>query len=271
MSHHRIHRRIAAAVVLVAARSGLVACSSEPLAPSPVPPDGATTLELWTHAGGNDAELGVINTIVDDFNASQDKYSVKVTEFPQDAYNDAVVAAATPTTCRASSTSTARTSPNWAWAGYIQPLGLPEDTYRRAAPRHPRQDRRRGLLVRLLRRRTGHVQPRIDPERAGVRIPTVDEPWTKDEFADALAKIEALGTFDYAVDFGTGGGGEWIPYAYSPLLQSFGGDLIDRSDFQTADGALNGPKRWSGRSGSAVWSTAATWRRTPVKTPPPTG
>ena len=34
--------------------------------------------------------------------------------------------------------------------------------------------------------------------------------------------------------------GEWYPYAFSPFLQSFGGDLIDRSTFQTAEGTLNG-------------------------------
>ncbi|GAB3996687.1 hypothetical protein GCM10029992_17490 [Glycomyces albus] len=31
-----------------------------------------------------------------------------------------------------------------------------------------------------------------------------------------------------------------VPYAYSPFLQSFGGDLIDRSTYLTAEGALNG-------------------------------
>jgi multiple sugar transport system substrate-binding protein len=36
--------------------------------------------------------------------------------------------------------------------------------------------------------------------------------------------------------------GEWYPYAYSPQLQSFGGDLIDRDSFLTAEGALNGPE-----------------------------
>ena len=29
--------------------------------------------------------------------------------------------------------------------------------------------------------------------------------------------------------------GEWYPYAFAPFLQSFGGDLIDRTDFKSAD------------------------------------
>jgi multiple sugar transport system substrate-binding protein len=47
---------------------------------------------------------------------------------------------------------------------------------------------------------------------------------------------------------GTAGTGEWLPYAYSPLLQSFGGDLVNRDGFQSADGALNGDKavEWAG-------------------------
>jgi multiple sugar transport system substrate-binding protein len=69
-------------------------------------------------------------------------------------------------------------------------------------------------------------------------------PWTKDEFMAALAKLKATGKFksvlDEADNPGSNGGGEWYSYAYSPQLQSFGGDLIDRSSNTTADGAING-------------------------------
>ena len=34
--------------------------------------------------------------------------------------------------------------------------------------------------------------------------------------------------------------GEWYPYAFLPFLWSSGGDLVDRSTYQTAEGALNG-------------------------------
>jgi len=210
--------------------------------------DGATTIDLWTHAGGNDAELGVINTIVEDFNGSQDRYVVEVTEFPQDAYNDAVVAAATSDSLPCIVDIDGPNVANWAWAGYIQPLGLPDETFD-------------GQLEGTLGKIDGEVYAygffdvalamfsrESTLNAAGIRIPTVDDPWTGEEFNEALAKIDALGQFDYAVDFGTGGGGEWIPYAYSPLLQSFGGDLIDRSTFETAEGALNGPEalEWAG-------------------------
>ena len=34
--------------------------------------------------------------------------------------------------------------------------------------------------------------------------------------------------------------GEWNPYAFSPFVQSFGGDIIDRSTYCEAEGVLNG-------------------------------
>ena len=34
--------------------------------------------------------------------------------------------------------------------------------------------------------------------------------------------------------------GEWWPYAFSPILQSFGGDLLDRDTYLSAEGVLNG-------------------------------
>lgn len=231
--------RIVAASLATLAVAATTACSAGDAGD---PAGSTTTIDLWTHAGGNEAELEVINTIVEDFNASQDEFVVEVTEFPQEAYNDAVVAAATSDSLPCIVDIDGPNVANWAWAGYIQPLGLPDDTYD-------------GQLEGTLGKIDGEVYAygffdvalamfsrESTLNDAGVRIPTVDDPWTGEEFNEALAKIDALGQFDYPVDFGTGGGGEWIPYAYSPLLQSFGGDLIDRSAFESADGALNGPE-----------------------------
>jgi len=55
-----------------------------------------------------------------------------------------------------------------------------------------------------------------------------------------LEQLQATGDFDYAFDLGMAWTGEWYPYAFSPFLQSFGGDMIDRSTYLTAEGALNG-------------------------------
>ena len=62
----------------------------------------------------------------------------------------------------------------------------------------------------------------------------------EDEFKDALSKLGQLPDYDVAVDMGVWDTAEWWPYAYAPMLQSFGGDLIDRETYRTAEGFLNG-------------------------------
>ena len=79
-----------------------------------------------------------------------------------------------------------------------------------------------------------------DLDAFGIRIPTLDEPWTGEEFQQVLDTYKDSGKFEFAFDPGMAWTGEWYPYAFSPFLQSFGGDIIDRSTFQTAEGALNG-------------------------------
>jgi len=80
---------------------------------------------MWTHSAGNPAELEVYSKIIDEFNASQDKYTVVEESFPQGAYNDAIVAAAAAGDLPCLLDMDGPIVPNWAWAEYIQPLGLP--------------------------------------------------------------------------------------------------------------------------------------------------
>ena len=53
-----------------------------------------TELSMWYHGAGNEAESAALQLIIDDFNASQSDYTVVVESFPQESYNDSVVAAA---------------------------------------------------------------------------------------------------------------------------------------------------------------------------------
>ena len=77
-------------------------------------------------------------------------------------------------------------------------------------------------------------------EKHGIRIPTLDEPWTGDEFDAALVTLKESGEFEYPLNLGMADKGEWYPYAFCPILQSFGGDIVDRETYQTAEGVLNG-------------------------------
>jgi multiple sugar transport system substrate-binding protein len=220
----------------------LAACSGTSSPSASTGSDGKASIDLWTHNGGNDAELAVDQKIVDDFNASQKQYTVKLTSFPQASYNDAVVAAATAKKLPCVVDIDAPNVPNWAWAGYLAPLDLPKGTFDDQLPSTM------GTIGDKVYS-YGHYDVALAMyarksvlDAAGIRIPTIDSPWTESEFAGALAKLKAAGQYPYALDLGTAGTGEWIPYAYSPFLQSFGGDLIDRDGYKTADGVLNGDK-----------------------------
>jgi multiple sugar transport system substrate-binding protein len=238
MSGFRIARRRGAALACIAATALTVsACGTA----SSGSGGSSDELTLWTHNAGNPAELEVIEGIVKDYNASQDTYTVKIQAFPQESYNDAVVAAATAKKLPCLLDTDAPTVPNWAYAGYLAPLDLPEDLVSKQLKSTLGEYQGELYSVGLYEAALGLFAHKSALEDAGVRIATVDDPWTAEEFADALEKIQAKGDYKYAFDLGTGDSGtEWWTYGYSPFLQSFGGDLIDRDGYQTADGVLNG-------------------------------
>jgi multiple sugar transport system substrate-binding protein len=203
--------------------------------------DGRVQLTMWTHSAGNPAELEVYEQIIKDFNASQDEYEVVEESFPQGAYNDAIVAAAAADDLPCLLDMDGPIVPNWAWAGYIQPLELPTE-----------------ITDALLPTAVGSYQDEIYSagywdaalsvfarksvlEANDVRIPTIDDPWTIEEFDAALATLKEAG-YETPLDIGAEDQGEWWSYAYSPMLQSAGGDEIDRGSYLSADGALNGPE-----------------------------
>ena len=79
-------------------------------------------------------------------------------------------------------------------------------------------------------------------EAIGARIPkSVDDAWTREEFESYLEKLSKLEGVKWPIDTFRGYGikTEWITYAYGPLLESAGCDLIDRKTW-TASGTLDG-------------------------------
>jgi multiple sugar transport system substrate-binding protein len=200
------------------------------------------SLMLWTHSAGNEAELGVTDAIIKAFNDGQDTYTAERESFPQDAYNDTVNAAALSGDLPDLLTVDGPNVPNWAWAGHLQPLDVPAEITDEFLPSTL------GIFQDQVYS-VGHWEAACSIfaresvlTANGIRIPDMDQPWTREEFDDALARIKSGTDYKWAVDFGTADIGEWYPYAYSPFLQSFGGDLVDRSGFKTAAGALNGPE-----------------------------
>lgn len=199
-----------------------------------------TQLKLWTHSAGNDKEIAVLKDEIAAFNKSQDKYEVVYEAFPQANYNDSVAAASVAGSLPCILDLDQPTVANFAWSKYIQQLPVTQDILsdlsKTAVGTYKDQVYSLGQFdVALLIYGRKSVL-----EQNNIRTPTIDKPWTLDEFNKALDTLKASGKFEAPIDVGSAGTGEWWPYAYSPMLQSFGGDLIDRKTYLTAEGALNG-------------------------------
>ena len=204
--------------------------------------DGPTPISMWYHGGGNDVERDIILEIIADFNGSQDQWVVEFQDFPQESYNESIVAAALSGELPDIIDVDGPVMPNWAWAGYMSPLALSDGALDDFLPGAIGSWNGEVYSVGLWDAAIAVFARKSVLEANDIRIPTLDAPWTFDEFDSALEALQATGEFEHAIDMGMAWTGEWYPYAYSPLLQSFGGDIIDRSSFTTAEGALNGPE-----------------------------
>ncbi|MEO5806505.1 extracellular solute-binding protein [Devosia sp.] len=201
----------------------------------------ATDLSMWYHGAGNPVERQVLIGIIDDFNTSQTDWAIKLEEFPQGAYNDSVTAAALSNKLPDILDVDGPNMPNWAWSGYMAPLDLPESMFADYLPGTLGKWQGKLYSVGLWDAAVSMVARKSVLDEFGIRVPTLEQPWTGDEFEAILQKLKASGKFEYPLDLGMAWTGEWYPYAFSPLLQSFGGDIVDRTTYKTAEGALNGP------------------------------
>lgn len=199
-----------------------------------------TALTMWYHGAGNEVESKIINQIITDFNASQKDWTVTLQSFPQLAYNDSVTAGALAGTLPDILDMDGPVMPNWAWSGYIQPLQI--DTSKIANFLPGPQGVYDGKLysIGLWDAAVALVTRKSILDDLKLREPTLEKPWTGEEFEGALKAAKDSGKYKYALDLGMAWKGEWYPYAFSPFLQSFGGDLVDRTTYTTAEGALNG-------------------------------
>lgn len=223
MKHLNLNK-LTAAVVLVYSGSALA----------------ATDLSMWYHGAGNEVEAEIINQIVTDFNQSQSEYQVVLENFPQESYNDSVVAAALAGDLPDIIDVDGPVMPNWAWAGYMQPLPIDESHFDDFLPSVKGVWDGQLYSIGLWDAAKALYARQSTLDALGLRTPTLNNPWTLGEFNQALKAAKDSGQFEYALDLGMAWTGEWYPYAYSPFLQSFGGDIVDRSTYKTAEGAMNG-------------------------------
>ena len=228
---------IAATEVPAAATAAPAAATEAPAAPA-----GPTKLSMWYHGAGNKAEKDVLLGIIGDYNASQDKYMVEVQDFPQISYNESVVATALAGNLPDIIDVDGPVMPNWAWSGYMTPLDIPQDKLDKFLPTTIGKWNGKVYSVGLWEAACAIYARKSVLDKYGIRIPTLEKPWDLKEFNAALETLKASGEYKYVLDMGMAWKGEWYPYGFSPFLQSFGGDIVDRSTFTTAEGVLNGPE-----------------------------
>ncbi|HER25067.1 MAG TPA: sugar ABC transporter substrate-binding protein [Candidatus Atribacteria bacterium] len=205
------------------------------------------TIEVWFHSGKGE-EREVLDAQVEDFNAMQNQVIVKAVRLPEGSFNEQVSAAALAGDLPDLLDFDGPFLYNYAWAGHLIPLDNYVSNKLKAdfLPTIIAQGTFGGKLYSLGTFDSGLAiwGNKAYLKKAGVRIPTsIKDAWTLKEFNEALEKLQALKEVEYAIDFKMNyGQGEWYTYGFSPIIQSWGADLIDRSDFQSADGVLNSPK-----------------------------
>lgn len=201
-------------------------------------------LQVWAHAG-QASERRVLETQVGRFNASQSDVQVRLTFIPEQSYNAQVQAAALAGDLPDLLEFDGPFLYNYVWQGHLQPLDnlLSAETWVDLLPSIQKQGRygEEFYGVGTFDSGLGLYASRHVLESAKVRIPTdPKDAWTGDEFAAVLAALAGNDSDGQVLDLKLNYTGEWYTYAFSPLLQSAGGDLIDRSDYQSAKGVLNG-------------------------------
>ena len=205
------------------------------------------SITVGTRSAYHDDEAPVIDAAAASFNRSQHAYRIELYNSNYKNHADWVQSVATTGTLPCMIEVDGPFVAAFAWPGYLRTL----DEF--ISP-----ELRKDLLPSIISQGTydGHVYSLGQFESglglwanrryllaARVRIPTVARPWTLAEFEQAMDKIARLEVVDYPLSLAVyARTSESYSYAYSPILQGFGGDLIDRSTYDSARGVLDGPQ-----------------------------
>ena len=203
---------------------------------------GAATVDvtIWRHETG-DSEMQASADAVSRFNAKQGRFRIVTETLPQGSYQQAVVAAALTRKLPCVLDLDQPMVANFAWAGHLQPL---EGALRPAGADALIPGGRSSYKGKLYAVGQFDVALALFARKStlaryGVRLATLERPYSADEFRDILRRLKAAGV-RYPLDLNAQWGGEWVSYAFSPWLQSAGADLIDRKTYTRVDGLLNG-------------------------------
>lgn len=206
-------------------------------------PSGRVEITLWKHQAGDTEEAAGAEAIAR-FNASQTRWHITAQSLPQGGYTQSIVAASLAGQLPCVMTVDQPMVASFVWAGHLRPLDefLPPSFATDLSPAALGKYQGHTYSVGQFDAALALFTRRSSLERINARIPTLDHPWTAAEFDDVLRRLKATGRWKYPLDLATRDTkADWWTYAFTPMLQSFGGDLIDRRTMERADGVLNGP------------------------------
>lgn len=208
--------------------------------------DAPATIDIWNHSG-DEAQRQTLQAQVDAFNESQDEVIVNLNLLPEGNYNDQVKSAAATGDLPDLLDLDGPYLHNYVWSGDLVPLDdcaddeLLSDLFAGVID----QGTYEGEVYGLSQTEAGLslASRRSVLEGLGIRIPTGPaDAWTAEELTDILHELRDAG-YQRPINLRWNNtADEWYTYAYSTIVWSAGGDLIDRGDFQSADGVLNSPE-----------------------------
>lgn len=208
--------------------------------------DGVVQLDMWVHeTDSNEGKL--YKSLVEEFNeVNKGKIEVTLTQIPRtgDAggYDDKVNAALTTGNMPDVFTIDGPSVGAQAEAGAIVPIGqyFEDEDLKDFNTDIIQQGTFNGELYTLAAMDSSVLlfYNKDMFKDAGITPATVDNPWTWDEFYDACKALTKDGV--YGANLGLKDVGEWMTYAFLPMVQSGGGNIISEDGNEKVEGYLNG-------------------------------
>lgn len=228
-------------------------------------PDHVSIINVWTHEAASTPAFAALRTGADAFNRAQDKHRVNIVPSVYRYYDERVQSAAATGTLPCVLDIDGPFVAVFAWRGYLQSIdefvskALLDDLLHTLVV----QGTYNGRLYTLGQFESGlglWANKRYLAQ-VGARIPTIEAPWTLAEFEQVLDSLTALDDVDYALDLAVyARRGEFYAYALAPIVQGFGGDLVNRGPAPVAKGMLDGPQSVAAMKRFQHWFKAG-WTR----------
>lgn len=223
------------------------------------------TLQVWIHSGPGperDAYVASVRAFNEEQQRVRETVRAELVPVPESGYGEAVIQAARDRRLPCVLEFDGPNVAAYAAAGHLLPL---EKFERMSRIRDSmlgslvRQGTVNGKLYSVGQYDSG-LAMWVNKEmlrKVGARLPTrIEDGWTLQEFEDVLKRLKAAGVarpLDMKFNYGAG---EWFTYGFAPMVQSFGGDLIERKQMMRASGVLNGPESLAAMRTFQAWVKA---------------